>query len=93
MATHKSALKEHRASQRRRDVNRKNLTMMRGEIKKLRQLAAAGDASAAEKMLPRTYAVLDRSIRKGVIKENAGNRHKARLSKLVNTTRARTSKA
>jgi len=93
MATHKSALKEHRASQRRRDVNRTNLTIMRGEIKKLRQVAASGDAAGAEKLLSPTFATLDRSIKKGIIKENAGNRYKSRLTRLVNSTRARAAKS
>jgi small subunit ribosomal protein S20 len=93
MATHKSALKEHRASLKRREVNRTTRSILRTEIKKIRELAASGDAAAAAKLLPHTYAKLDRSVKKGVLKENAGNRYKSRLSRLVNTTRARAAKA
>jgi len=93
MATHKSALKEHRASEKRREVNGRNRSILRTEIKKFRQRAGSGDAATAEKMLPGTVAILDRAIKKGIIKENAGNRYKSRLTRLVNTTRARSAKA
>ncbi len=83
MATHKSALKAHRASLRRRAANRSGRARLRTQIRELRKVAASGDASAAEKMLPGTVALVDRSVRKGVIHENAGARHKSRLSKLV----------
>ena len=93
MATHKSALKEHRASLKRREVNRQSRSVLRTAIKKLRTSAASGEAAAAGKMIPETFALLDRSIKKGLIKENAGNRQKSRLSRLVNATRTRAAKA
>jgi small subunit ribosomal protein S20 len=83
MATHKSALKAHRASLRRRAANRSDRTRLRTQIRQLRKAAASGEATAAEKMLPATVSLVDRSVRKGVLHVNAGARHKSRLSRLV----------
>jgi small subunit ribosomal protein S20 len=85
MATHKSAEKEHRANLKRRAVNKMSQTRLRGEIKKIRQAVASGDATKAQKMLPPISALLDRSIKTGLLHENAGNRQKSRLTRLVNT--------
>lgn len=84
MATHKSALKEHRASLKRKAVNKMTQTRLRGEIKKIRHVAESGDPSAAQKMLPGLSGMLDRAIKTGLLHENAGSRQKSRLARLVN---------
>ena len=88
MATHKSAIKAHRASVRRRDVNRANRTQFRSALKKIRSAAASGDSATAEKLLPGTVSLIDRCIQKGILHENAAARHKSRLTRLVHRTAA-----
>jgi small subunit ribosomal protein S20 len=86
MATHKSAIKAHAASVRRRDVNRANRTKLRSALKKIRSAAESGDTASAEKLLPGTVAFIDKCIQKGILHENAAARHKSRLTRLVRRT-------
>lgn len=85
MATHKSAVKRHIQNQRREANNRMNRTRLRGQIKKLRATAGAGDAGTAGKMLTETLSLIDRSIQKGILHGNAAARQKSRLTRLVNS--------
>jgi small subunit ribosomal protein S20 len=84
MATHKSALKAHRTSLRRRDNNRANRSRVRTEIKKVRTAAEAGDGGTAQKLLPHTLSLIDRASQQGVLHDNAAARYKSRLTRLVN---------
>ena len=88
MATHKSAIKRHRQSLNRRARNRSNRSALRSSIKKLRTIVAEKNADTARQLLPTTIALIDRSIQKGVLHENAAARHKSRLTKLVNSLAA-----
>jgi small subunit ribosomal protein S20 len=83
MASHSSALKAHRHSLRRREVNRANLSRLRSQIRTLRETVAGGDAAKAQQLLTGTLSLIDRSIQKGVLHENAASRHKSRLTRLV----------
>lgn len=85
MATHKSAVKRHAQSRRREATNRRNRTRLRGQIRKLRAAAGSGDTATAGRMLTETLSLIDRSIGKGVIHENAAARQKSRLTRLVNS--------
>ncbi len=84
MARHKSAMKRNRQSIATRARNRTNLSQLKTQVKKLRSAVAAGDAEAASKLLPETVAAIDKAARKGVIHDNAADRHKSRLSSKVN---------
>jgi len=88
MATHKSAVKRHRQSLDRRARNRSNRSTLRSSIKKLRSAVAEKQLDTARQLLPSMIALIDRSIQKGVLHENAAARHKSRLTKLVNTLAA-----
>jgi small subunit ribosomal protein S20 len=87
MASHTSALKRVRQTQRRTEVNRRNLSRLRNQIKSLRNIIATGKADEAEKALHTTVTVIDQSVTKGVIHRNAANRHKSRLAKHVKDLR------
>ncbi len=89
MATHKSALKSHRASERRREVNKRNRSRLRTALKTIRAAAESGDAEKARALLPDTLALIDSSVGKRVIHENAGARHKSRITRLVNRRAAK----
>ena len=81
MAHHASALKQMRQSLRHRARNRKNLSQVRTQIKKLREALAKGDADAARTLLPETVGAIDKAAKKGVVHDNAAARYKSRLSR------------
>ena len=85
MATHKSAIKRHRQSLKRRQTNRSNRSALRTQIKKLRSSASGEDLESARRMLVETTSLIDRSTRKGVLHANAAARQKSRLARLVNS--------
>lgn len=89
MATHKSALKAHRASERRREINRRNRTRLRTSLKGIRAAAEAKDGEKARALLPGTLSLIDKSVGKGVLHENAGARHKSRITRLVGSLPAK----
>lgn len=83
MATHKSAIKKWRQSLRRRAVNRRNKSILKSQIKKLRTAIAEKNWEEAQRLLPETFSIIDRCVKKGTIHENKGNRLKSRLSRQV----------
>lgn len=83
MANKVSAEKRMRQTVLRRARNRSCRSELRTEIKKLRQVIAAGDAEAARSLLPKTLSTVDRTAQKGVIHHNAADRTKSRLSRAV----------
>ena len=84
MAHHASALKQMRQSLKHRARNRKNVSQLKTQVKKLRTAIAAGDVQTAQKLLPETVGVIDASARKGVVHDNAAARYKSRLSRRFN---------
>ena len=84
MANHKSAEKRNRQSERRNEANRKNRSRLRTEIKKLRSAIEAGNTEEAKSMLGATVSLIDKSIQKGIIHQNAAARYKSRLTSGVN---------
>jgi small subunit ribosomal protein S20 len=83
MAHHKSAIRQWRRSLHQRAINKRNKTMLRSKIKKLREAIDNKDKETAEKLLPQMFSLIDKSIKKGTIHENTGNRYKSRLSRRV----------
>ncbi len=93
MANYKNAEKALRQSQRRRMYNKRNISMMRTYIKKLRKkIEERASEEELKDMLRKTVAIIDRTVKKGVIKENTGNRYKSRLSIQVNKAISETKK-
>lgn len=85
MAHHKSAIRQWRRSLRRNAINKRNRSLLRTHIKKLREAIGNKDKEAAQNLLPLTFSIIDRSIKKGAIHENTGARYKSRLSRQVET--------
>ncbi len=79
MANTYSALKRVRQTERRTETNRKNKTQLRHTIRALRRLILSKDAAGAATQLSQTFAIIDRSAKKGVIKANTAARYKSRL--------------
>ena len=84
MAHHESALKQQRQNLKHRARNRKNVSLVKTQMKKLRAAIAKGDAEAAKALLPETVGEIDRAVKKGVVHDNAAARYKSRLSRKVN---------
>jgi small subunit ribosomal protein S20 len=83
MANHFSALKRVRQEARRTEFNRKNKTRLRHAIRALRRALLAKDLKAALDLLPKTFSVVDRSAKTGIIKANTAARYKSRLHRRV----------
>ncbi len=81
MAILKSAEQQWRRNLRRNAINRKNKSVLRKQIKKLREALQSKDRDAIQQLLPPTFSLIDKSIKKGTIHENTGNRYKSRLSR------------
>jgi small subunit ribosomal protein S20 len=77
-------MKRDKQSTVQRGRNRKNLSQLRTQVKKLRTAIDAGDAEAASKLLPVTVADIDKAAKKGVVHDNAADRSKSRLTRKVN---------
>lgn len=84
MANHKSAIKEHRRAERKRDRNRRHRARLRTAVKKVRKAIEAGDAQTAAGLLPETLSLVDRSAKLGALHDNAAARTKSRLTRAVN---------
>ena len=83
MAHHKSAIRQWRRSLRRRAINRRNRSILKSQIKDLRAAITEKDSEKAARLLPETFSVIDRSVKKGAIHRNTGDRYKSRLSRQV----------
>jgi len=79
MANTYSALKRVRQTERRTEVNRQTKSRLRHQIRAMRRAIAAKDAAAASALLPKTFSVIDRSAKLGVIKKNTAARYKSNL--------------
>jgi len=83
VAHHASAKKRIRQGEKRRAQNRKNVSQLKTQVKKLRAAIAEGNADAAKKLLPQTVGEIDKAVKKGVVHDNAASRYKSRLSRKV----------
>ena len=83
-ARHASALKQMRQSRKRRARNRKNVSQVKTQVRKLRAAIASGDSKVAQQLLSETVGEIDRAVKKGVVHDNAAARYKSRLTRRVN---------
>ena len=76
MANTYSALKRVRQTERRTEVNRKNKSRLRHQM---RRALTAKDAKVAGGLLAATFSIIDRSAKSGIIKKNTAARYKSKL--------------
>lgn len=88
MANHKSAIKRHRQSLKRRERNRTVKSSLKTVAKKLEAAVIKKDPDEASKILQSAIVALDKAAGKGVIHKNTAARKKSRLSKKVNALTA-----
>jgi len=88
MANTYSALKRVRQTERKTQFNRQNKTRLRHQIRAMRRAITGKDAKAALDLLPKTFSVIDRSAKIGVIKKNTAARYKSKLHLRVKALQA-----
>jgi len=84
VASHKSALKRIKQTQKRTELNRAHQTRLRHQIRKLRAALQAKDKATAEALLKPTLALIDHSIHKGILHGNTAAAYKSRLTLAFN---------
>ena len=80
MATHPSAEKRHRQTERRTAVNRSRESRIRTFVKKLETAISTGDKDAARAAFAAAAPEMQRGISKGVLHKNTVARKLSRLS-------------
>jgi len=84
MANHKSAEKRVRQTLKRNEVNRRNRSRLRTQIKKLRTALTSHDQAVSSEQLNPTVSLIDKMVNKGVLHRNTAARYKSRLTRHVN---------
>ena len=80
MATHPSAEKRHRQSERRTAVNRSRESRIRTFVKKVEGAIGTGDKAAARAAFAEAAPEMQRGVTKGVLHKNTVARKLSRLS-------------
>lgn len=81
MASHKSAIKRHRQSLKRREMNRARKSELKTWIKKVR---TASDKATAQEAYKKVVSLLDKLASKGIIHKNKASNQKSRLALFIN---------
>ena len=81
MANTISALKRARQEIRRTEFNRIRKTRLRHQIRTMRELLEEKNAAGAQAMVSKTFSIIDRATKWGIIKKNTAARYKARLAR------------
>ena len=79
MANTYSALKRVRQTEKRTLFNRQNKSRLKHQIRAMRRALAAKDVTAVGELLPKTFSIIDRSAKLGIIKKNTAARYKSKL--------------
>ena len=85
MANHFSALKRMRQNRKRAEANKARRSRLRHELRELRRAILAGNAQRARTLLGPAVSVIDKSLKKGIIKEKTASRSKSRLMRRLAT--------
>jgi len=80
MANTVSALKRVRMAKRKTEINRARKSRLRHQIRAFRRLLEEKDVKGAEAAAAKTFSLIDRSAKWGIIKKNAAARYKSRLT-------------
>jgi len=91
MPNTRSAMKQMRASERKRRRNKPIRSRAKTEVKKAHLFIVAGDLDAAQVQAREAIQALDRAASKGVIHRNNAARRKSRLMKRLNQALAKAS--
>ena len=76
----KSAKKRMKTSARRAEANKPVKALVSSTQRKLSDAAAGGNKSLCDELFPKYCSVLDKAVKKGVLKANAADRRKSRMA-------------
>jgi small subunit ribosomal protein S20 len=74
-----SAVKRVRQDERRTEYNRQAKSRLRHQIRAMRRALVGKDTKVAIDLLPKTFSIIDRSAKNGIIKMNTAARYKSKL--------------
>lgn len=84
MPIKESAKKALRQSEKRRLRNINKRRKIKKTLKELEKFIDGKKIKEAKELLPKTYKLIDKAAKTGLIKKNAADRKKSRLTKLIN---------
>jgi small subunit ribosomal protein S20 len=64
-------------------VNRLRKTRLRHQVRAMRRLIEKKDGGGANALIPKTFSLIDRSAKWGIIKANTASRYKSRIVKRI----------
>ena len=80
MANTVSSIKRIRTAEKRTEINRARKSRLRHQIRTFRRLMESKDVKGAEAALPKTFSIIDKAAKQGIIKRNTAARYKSRLT-------------
>ncbi|MFB3778259.1 MAG: 30S ribosomal protein S20 [Bryobacteraceae bacterium] len=80
MANTFSAIKRDRQAKRRTATNVMRKSRLRHQIRSVRRLLEKKDVAGVQAAMPKTFSIIDRAARWGIIKKNTAARYKSRLT-------------
>ena len=83
MANHQDAIKRNKQNIKRRAANRHYRSVMRNQIKRVREAVTAGDKKVANDELQKAVSIIQRVAAKRVIHKNQAARRCSRLNAAV----------
>ena len=88
MAHSRSAKKNIRKNEARREKNRAQMAAMRTQVKRVRSAVASGDRAAATREFQQAQKLADKAAKRNRIHKNTAARIKSRLAAAVNSLAA-----
>lgn len=88
MAHSRTAKKNIRKNEARRERNRAAVAAMRSQVKRVRAAVAAGDRAAANREFEKAQQLADKAAKRNRVHKNAAARIKSRLAAAVNSLAA-----
>ncbi len=85
MANHKSAIKRHRQSLKRKMRNKSVKSGMKTQIKSFFSVLETGEKDAVQKLLPETVSKIAKTASRGIIKKKTASRKISKLAKKANS--------
>lgn len=61
-------------------VNRMRKSRLRHQLRAMRRLLESKDSNGATQLVPKTFSMVDKAAKQGIIKKNTAARYKSRLT-------------
>lgn len=85
MAHRRSSIKKIRADKRRREINRRTISELRGVARQVTASLTAKNKSEASRLSGELFSKLDKAVKKGILHKNAASRRKSRVQLKINS--------